>query len=131
MRHLAIKTFGFALFLFFVLSVSGQEAVSDETVIGFDSDRWELLPGSRIVDYKDRQCLQGAAFLKDTIFENGVIEVDVIFTGSRGFPGIQFRRQDGRNSEEFYIRPHKSGQPDALQYTPVMKGLSAWQLYYG
>ena len=29
------------------------------------------------------------------------------------------------------MRPHKSGKPDALQYTPVFNGLSAWQLYYG
>ncbi|NIS22772.1 hypothetical protein GWO43_01600, partial [candidate division KSB1 bacterium] len=26
-------------------------------------------------------------------------------------------------------RPHKSGLPDAMQYTPVFKGLMGWQLY--
>ena len=131
MKHGIIRSIYLALFIFSILSVSGQEAAADENVIGFNSGRWELLPGSRIIDYKGRESLQGSARLKDAVFRNGIIEVDVIFTGSRGFPGIRFRGQDERNSEEFYIRPHKSGQPDALQYTPVIKGLSAWQLYYG
>lgn len=131
MKHGIIRSIYFALFLCSVLFVNGQEAAAEDNVIGFNSDRWELSPGSKVVNYKGRECLQGSALLRDVVFEDGVIEVDVIFTGSRGFPGIRFRGQDGRNSEEFYIRPHKSGKPDALQYTPVIKGLSAWQLYYG
>jgi DNA-binding beta-propeller fold protein YncE len=64
-------------------------------------------------------------------FGNGVIEVDLACKPGRVFPGITFRQIDESNYEEFYIRPHKSGQPDALQYTPVFNSLSAWQLYYG
>ncbi|MBN1224128.1 MAG: hypothetical protein JXB23_12850 [Candidatus Aminicenantes bacterium] len=99
--------------------------------IGFDSDRWELLPGSKVVEHLGRQSLMGGAVLKDVLLEDGVIEVDISFTGDRCFPGFSFRRSDDANYEEFYIRPHKSGQPDALQYTPVFNGLSAWQLYSG
>ena len=29
------------------------------------------------------------------------------------------------------MRPHQVGNPDAIQYTPVFNGLSAWQLYHG
>ncbi len=31
--------------------------------------------------------------------------------------------------EEFYLRPHQTGRFDAVQYTPVYNGISAWQLY--
>jgi hypothetical protein len=33
--------------------------------------------------------------------------------------------------EEIYFRPHKTGLGDALQYNPVYKGESNWQLYDG
>jgi len=45
--------------------------------------------------------------------------------------GALWRMQDGNNGEIFYIRPHQSGNPDANQYTPIMNGITAWQLYYG
>jgi hypothetical protein len=45
--------------------------------------------------------------------------------------GATWRVQDAANREEFYIRPHQSGNPDANQYTPVFKGLTGWQLYHG
>lgn len=64
-------------------------------------------------------------------FENGIIEMDLALSQERGFQGIRFRVQDERNYEEFYVRPHQSGNPDAMQYTPVFNGVSGWQLYYG
>ena len=56
-------------------------------------------------------------------FTNGIIEYDVAFTAKRNFIGVKFRQQDAKNSEEFYIRPHQSGNPDANQYTPIFNGL--------
>jgi sugar lactone lactonase YvrE len=104
-----------------------------EETISFDSERWQLGPTSRIEEFMGRKALTltGTAFLKDVEFENGVVEMDLAFKEGRVFPTIIFRRQDEANYEEFYVRPHKSGKPDALQYTPVFNGLSAWQLYYG
>ena len=29
------------------------------------------------------------------------------------------------------MRPHQSGNPDSVQYSPVFNGVSAWQLYHG
>jgi len=118
------------LFGFILLSVFSYG--TDETV-SFDSDRWQLGPTSRIEEFMGRKALTltGTAFLKDVEFENGVVEVDLAFKEGTIFPTIIFRRQDETNYEEFYVRPHKSGKPDALQYTPVFNGLSAWQLYYG
>jgi hypothetical protein len=45
--------------------------------------------------------------------------------------GGVWRVQDPGNYEEFYLRPHQSGNPDASQYTPVFHGLLSWQLYHG
>ena len=120
------------MILFGFVLVSAFSYGADE-VVSFDSDRWQLGPASRIEEFMGQKALTltGTAFLKDLEFENGVVEVDLAFKEGRLFPTIIFRRQDEANYEEFYVRPHKSGQPDALQYTPVFNGLSAWQLYYG
>jgi hypothetical protein len=80
---------------------------------------------------KESLLLNGAsATVKDISFINGIIEYDVAFTEKRNFVGVKFRQQDSENAEEFYIRPHQSGNPDANQYTPVFNGLAAWQLYH-
>jgi len=118
------------LFVFILMSVF---SFGIEETVSFDSERWQLGPACRTEEFLGRKALTltGTAFLKDVEFENGVVEVDLCFKEGRVFPTIIFRRQDEANYEEFYVRPHKSGQPDALQYTPSFNGLSAWQLYYG
>ncbi len=103
---------------------------AQEETIDFESDQW-ILRGSKVVTHLDQKSLQGSAFLKGVEFQNGVIEVDMAFEGSRAFGGIVFRMRMSGDYEQFYIRPHKSRFPDALQYTPVTKGLSSWQLYSG
>jgi hypothetical protein len=63
---------------------------------------------------------------------DGVVDVDVATPASRGFFGIQFRiAADGVNAEWVYLRQHKSGAPDALQYTPVLNTGLNWQIYNG
>ena len=118
------------MFVWFVLgclSVGGQA----EGPVTFDSGRWRMAPGSRVEEFLGRQALTGSAWLEDVQFGNGVIEVDLACTEGQVFPGIVFRAADTANYEEFYLRPHQSGQPTALQYSPVHSTLSAWQLYYG
>jgi hypothetical protein len=74
----------------------------------------------------------GRLDLKGVEFGTGTIEFDMLTQGERGFGGIRWRVQPGGHSyEEFYIRPHMSGNPDANQYTPVFNGISGWQLYFG
>src|SRR5438034_5148514 len=73
----------------------------------------------------------GAIYTKNVDFKDGIIEVDMSFPQQRSFPGLGFRMQDLSNFENFYVRPHQSGNPDATQYTPVFNGQAAWQLYYG
>ena len=63
---------------------------------------------------------------------DGIIDVDVSTPASRGFFGIQFRiANDGANAEWVYLRQHKSGLPDAMQYTPVLNTGLNWQIYNG
>jgi hypothetical protein len=107
----------------------------DAQTIPFDSDRWEIQAReSKIETYLGRQSLylkDGFATVRDANFENGVIEFDVAFSADQGFTGVLWRVQNLENYEEFYVRPHQSGNPDANQYHPVFNDLSAWQLYYG
>ena len=44
---------------------------------------------------------------------------------------IHYTKLYEANYENFYIRPHQSGNPDANQYQPVFNGSASWQLYYG
>jgi len=70
--------------------------------------------------------------LNDFEMRDGLIDVDVATPASRGFFGIQFRiSNDGANAEWVYLRQHKSGLPDALQYTPVLNTGLSWQIYNG
>jgi hypothetical protein len=100
-----------------------------------DSPRWELEGQAKATEYQGRQCLSlngAAAVVKDLEMRDGVIDVDVATPASRGFFGIQFRIADnGANGEWVYLRQHKSGLPDAMQYTPVLNTGANWQIYNG
>ena len=101
-----------------------------------DSPRWDLQGQAKVADFLGRQCLLldgGAAILKDLEMRDGVIDVDVATSAVRGFFGFQFRiaGDDGANAEEVYLRPHESGYPDAIQYTPILSTGRNWQLYSG
>lgn len=89
---------------------------------------------SRIEEHLGRESLflkGGIATVVGARLTDGWIEFDLAFTGERGFMGGVWRVQDPKNYEEFYLRPHQSGNPDANQYSPVFHGLSGWQLYHG
>ncbi|MDW7695900.1 hypothetical protein R9C00_25510 [Flammeovirgaceae bacterium SG7u.111] len=101
----------------------------------FDESAWEVQAKKyEFKEHKGKPALyleNGAASLKGASLKNGVIEYDILFAESRKFLGVRFRQQDTNNFEDFYIRAHQSGNPDAMQYTPVFNGISGWQLYYG
>ncbi|MEM9272966.1 MAG: hypothetical protein AAGA80_08395 [Cyanobacteria bacterium P01_F01_bin.143] len=102
-------------------------------IIPFDSPRWEISGvENSIVDYLGEKSLLikgGIAIVDDVEATDGIIEYDVAFPDERGFVGVIWRFQNPKNFEKFYIRPHQSGNPDASQYTPVINGMTAWQLY--
>lgn len=100
-----------------------------------DSPRWAFEGKAKTAEYLGRKCIQidgGGALLKDFELRDGIIDVDVATPANRGFFGLQFRMTpDGASSEFIYLRQHKSGLPDAMQYTPVLNTGLNWQLYSG
>jgi hypothetical protein len=100
-----------------------------------DSPRWELEGKASVAEYLGRKSLLldgGGATLTDFELRDGVVDVDVATPASRGFFGIQFRIAKGdADAEWVYLRQHKSGLPDALQYTPVLGTGLNWQIYNG
>jgi len=113
-----------------VLLLAAVSTTAGAEIIPFDSDRWVLF-NAEITEHLGVECLIGSAFLPDVMFVDGVIEYDIAVDGSRSYPGIRFRARDRFNYENFYIRPHVPGRPDAMQYTAAFNGVAAWQLYSG
>ncbi|MGB7395846.1 MAG: hypothetical protein WA913_15785 [Pricia sp.] len=117
-----------------ILALSTIGAQNSHTA-NFDTDAWEIqAKNSEFKEYKGKRALfldRGIARLKNAAFEEGIVEYDISFEEKRNFAGIHFHIKDSLNYEEFYLRPHQSGNPDAMQYTPVINGNAAWQLYTG
>ncbi len=123
------KTTTFIILTLFLSQLILAQAVT----VPFD-DRWEISGEHKIETYKGQQSLyldNARAVLPDVQFKNGSIEFDIALEPVRGFSGLNFRMQDARNYEEFYLRAHQSGNPDAMQYTPVFDDIAGWQLYHG
>lgn len=124
------------LFLLAALMLIGQSKTTHaQTIIPFDSPRWKMNAKTAIrEEYQGAPCLklaEGRAVLGDADFTNGIIEFDIALGKNRYFPGIGFRMQDDENGEIYYLRPHQSGNPDAMQYYPEYNGAGGWQIYYG
>src|SRR5215210_5350682 len=87
---LAAGATGFASNPAHVERPAGQTAVATPAaVVDFDSPRWQVSdPNARREEYLGRKSLyltSGFAVLKDAVFEDGVIEVDVATTGKTSF----------------------------------------------
>lgn len=125
---------------FIVAIFLGGAALAEESPasledVPFDSAHWKVeAKESRFEPHLGRDSLylrEGIAWVEDSEFTDGVIEFDIAFTDERGFMGVMWRMQDAGNYEEFYLRPHLPGKPDANQYTPAFGGVTSWQLYHG
>ncbi len=123
--------------------ISATFAYAQTQNIPFNEENWMLIGAAKFTQVDGREALQlgmsnkenpvtfGAAALKTGFLENGVIEYDLKFDNTRTFSGIQFRVASPGNGENFYLRAHRSGQPDANQYMTNYNGIPSWQLYYG
>lgn len=119
-----------------LLNTFGVHSQSTQPIsIPADTAHWDLQGKAKLTEYQNRKCIfldGGAAVLKSFDMRDGIIDVDVSTAAKRGFFGIQFRiDREGLNGEWIYLRPHKSGLPDAIQYTPVINTGLNWQLYNG
>jgi hypothetical protein len=117
------------------LLASAAHASAQTLSVPPDSPRWDLQGQARPADFLGRRALLldgGAAIVKDFQMRDGIVDVDVATPANRGFFGIQFRIADeGATAEWVYLRQHKSGAPDAMQYTPVLHSGLNWQIYNG
>jgi len=99
----------------------------------FSKDRWRFRgPTANIEEKLGRSSLflKGThAYLNDEAFADGTIDVDVAVPRQRNFVGVLFRVVSEGNQERVYLRPHKSGLDDALQYEANFDASSTWQLY--
>ncbi len=118
-------------FVFVNNDILSQEKIKAK----FDTNAWDITAKKHeFKKYKGKKALyieNGTALLKDARFKNGIIDYDVNFESGRKFLSFFYRIQDSKNYEDFYLRAHQSGNPDAMQYTPVFNGNAGWQLYYG
>lgn len=105
-------------------------AVAQSGGVDFDGPLF-VKTGSRVVEHLGVRSLRGGGTLTEPLLADGTIDVDLTMDGSRAFVGVAFRMRAEGEAEWFYLRPHRSGTPVALQYTPVFNGLDAWQLYTG
>jgi len=114
---------------------SGFHSQGQALSLPADSPRWNLEGQAKVTEYLGRKSVfldGGGATIKDFEMRDGVVDVDVATPASRGFFGVQFRiSDDGNNGEWVYLRQHRSGYPDAMQYTPVLGTGLNWQIYNG
>ena len=66
--------------------------------------------------------------LKGVDFSDGVIEFDIL-PEEKQFSSMYFRWKDSLESECFYFRTDRMGQPQAIQYTPTIGGINCWNLF--
>ncbi|HUG99571.1 MAG TPA: hypothetical protein VMQ83_10395 [Gammaproteobacteria bacterium] len=108
---------------------------SNERRLAMTDDGWTLSGDVKVERQLGHDALgfgTGAAYHPGQRFRDGTIAFDVAASPRRTFVGVRFRAQSPDVWEEIYIRPHKLGLPDALQYAPAFAGgRSAWQLYHG
>lgn len=90
---------------------------------------------ARVEDYLGRPALflrRNVAALESEDLGDMVIEYEYASTHPSGFIGVNFRADaETGNLEQFYTRPHQSGQPDATQYMVLTNGSATWQLHAG
>lgn len=123
--------------------LGGTQAAMAEP-LPFTEDNWVFIGGTALEEKAGEQALRlgvrenpddfagfGMAVAKAPPLLNGVIEYDVMFGATQSFGGLRFRAQSPDDFENFYMRAHQSGNPDANQYMPQYNGIDSWQLHYG
>jgi hypothetical protein len=117
--------------------ITRTSKTTSELQVPMVASRWNFQAGK--VEFLNHKGIPGMkissgydlAILKDFIFSNGTIEFDVEPLDAV-FSGIYFRMEDRAESEYFYLRVARAGNPsamDAVQYTPFSKGVNLWDLF--
>ncbi len=126
---------GIRLFFIILISVLGAHAYAQDEPqsLSFAGHQWRIAAKSAAMEtHLGREALAlggGRLWLDDIDFADGVIEFDVAYAEMPGFIGPIWRARDDDHFEEIYFRAHLNKKPDAVQYTPVENGNSAWQIF--
>ena len=127
----------FILAVAFVSSTVAQDKNNLVSVAG-SSDRWYIEGTDRkgdaqVAEFLGRESLwlrNSTHVIRSGVeFVDGTIEFDVAPMDKSNFVGILFRRAAFPNQENIYLRIHRSGLYNAVQYAPRVNGSSTWQLY--
>lgn len=114
-----------------LLAAGGSIWAAEEVPFG---PAWKIDGEGQIADAGEHGVLDlgtGVAAAPGVELEDGTIEVEVQVSSHQSFVYVRFRDGGDGDWEEIYLRPHKSHLPDALQYTPVIGGVSQWQIFHG
>ncbi|WP_164117399.1 hypothetical protein [Sphingorhabdus sp. Alg239-R122] len=108
-------------------------AHAQEKAIEYQGQTWRIAAQEAGVEtYLGREAIKltgGRLWADDIVFSDGVISFDTAYAEQQIFIGAGWRAQNDSRYEEMYFRGHLNKKPDALQYTPVENGNSAWQIF--
>jgi len=116
------------------------KAITNKTdeIIRLKSENWDFKPQTvEFLEYNSRPAMKllpgcDRVVLKDFNFADGTIEYDMEPL-IQGFTACYFRCKDSKESECFYFRTWKAGNPqaiDAIQYAPIIDGVNLWNMMF-
>lgn len=114
--------------------VPSKKQPKNEIIIPAKAESWDAKEKkAKFTDHKGIPSIEVNGDLlvaKEPDFTNGTIEFDI--DNPKGFVGIYFRWKDNTESEFFYLREvaTPSASVDAIQYTPIIKSVNMWDMYY-
>jgi hypothetical protein len=126
------------IFIFAIVLAAKAQQTSTQFPIKGAEGKWFVDGEKRLSDVKVAEFLgRKSLWLKnsshvistDSPFTDGTIEFDAAPMTGGHFVAVLFRRESATNYENIYLRAHKSGQYNAMQYAPTINGSSTWQLY--
>ena len=125
-----------------VVFVAAQDSItaqdqSDQSIEGSEA-QWhveglERKGDAKFADFLGRKALlvkNSTQIMRTGVeFADGTIEFDMAPMAQGNFVGIIFRRESFGNHENVYLRLHRSGLYNAVQYAPRLNFSPTWQLY--
>ena len=127
----------FLLLSLFLLPAIAQEKAASTFFIEGTNNEWFVdeaarTGDARVAEFLGRQSLwlkNGSQVMRSGVeFVDGTIEFDMAPMDKGNFLGILFRRNSFSDHENIYLRLHRSGLYNAVQYAPRTNG-PTWQLY--
>lgn len=132
-----MKQLKLSLSIAIILMVHQGFGQSNPIEIPMQEKHWEFSEGKvEFMTHKSVPAIKilsdaGKVIPMDVEFSTGTIEFDVVL-GDFPFVGFSFHRHGPGEEEWFYFRPYAAGNPtamDAIQYAPIVKGVTLWDMY--